>query len=501
MFFSGSPRCNNRLVTVGDAMDQLKAFPLIYERGKNTEAEFCPREENYSAFWAKQVYDAVINCSGTPTELDFFRKTFGAMGPTKQLDASDLYIDYNCDIDYNIYAAAAANGVVPGGPATFTLLRANHDDSGNYSNMSVNGMLYIYEDHQWVRITAVDKTTPYAHTATVVPLSGDYTVNIRKAKPMMFTSVRYVDGYACSVPSETWMTRGYVKKVQPIILRKDWEQPIELSRPYRDLLQFAILFDHEGNEIDGWVPAVRMKTAEEMKYAENLVAFMGQKISNPALIGAGLSLETDKYAGFDGYLNTMRSGGGTVYSYDTANGFSLDADFSLIIKHQDSLKRSRNFMVLHSLQFMMALNRSNANIYKDAPGQINLDVFMQMGMSKDEVAKLTMQSYTYLNFKLMFQEMSALTDSRSIGHFDMPYTAFMMPMDGVRDSKGNSKPAIEFFEPFGAQLGGYEEIGPIDHRYLADHCSKWSGYIQRTLMMAIHCPQLHILLDGIVPCA
>lgn len=501
MFFSGSPRCNNRLVTVGDAMEQLKAFPVLYEAGKNGSVVNCPKEENYKAFWANQVYDAVINCSGTPTELDFFRKTFGAMGPTKQLDATDLYIDYNCDIDYNIYAADTAQGNVPGGPATFTLAKANHDQSGTYSNLAVNGMIYIYEDHQWVRITAVSKTTPYAHTATVVPLSGDYTVNIRKTKPMMFTPVRYVDGLSCAAPNETWMTRGYVKKVQPIMIRKDWEQPMELDRPYRDRLQFAIMFDHEGNEIDGWVPANRMKTAEEVKFAENLLAFMGQKISNPALIGSGLTLETDKYAGFDGYLPTMRSGGGTVYPYDTANGFSLDADFALIIKHQDAIKRSRNFLVLHSLLFMMAMDRGNSRMYKDAPGQNNLSVFRQMGMTEQEVAKLTMSSYTYLNFSLKFQEMSALTDKRSIGNYDMPYTAFMMPLDGVKDSKGNTRPAIEFFEPFGKKLGGYEEIGPIDHRYLENMCDKWSGYIKRTLMMAIHCPQLHILLDGIVPCA
>lgn len=500
---SNSPRCTNNLVTVGDALSKLTAFNAIYESGKDggsvNNANCSPNEK---AAWRNAVREGVVNCAGVPTELDFFERAFNAGGKTERVDATDLYIKSNCDIDFNIFAAAQATGSAPGAATNFTVYRANYGGNGAYSNVAVNGSIYIYEDRQWVRVTAVDKTVAYAHVVTVVPWDGDYTVNIRKGKQMMFTPVRFADGLSCAAPSSTWMTPGYIQKVSPLILRKDWEQPIDLSRGYQDVLQFAIMFNHEGLEVDGWIPYEQQKAREEFKFAKNMMFFMGTKITNSALIGTGLTLANNKYTGFDGYLPTMRYGGGTVYDYDTANGFSLDADLLPIILRQDSLKKSKNFLTLYGLNFMAALTRNNADIFKNSAGQNNLNVFKQMGMSQGDIEKLEIDSYKFLGYNFNFKRMDALTDKRSIGNFDMPYTAMMIPLDKMPDSKGKMTPAMEFYTPYGmGASGSYFENGVIDHRYLSDACDKWSGYVEETLMMAIHCPQNHILLNGVPPCA
>ena len=73
MVISNAPRCSNQLVSVGDAIAKLPAFNAIYEAGRDTSSvNGTGCSENESAAWRKQVYDEVLNCSGTPTELDFF---------------------------------------------------------------------------------------------------------------------------------------------------------------------------------------------------------------------------------------------------------------------------------------------------------------------------------------------------------------------------------------------------------------------------------------------
>lgn len=498
---SSNPRaCSNKFTSVGDAISQLPAFNAIFEASR-TQSSINNCDPNRAAEWCKAVYEDVLQCSGTPTELDFFEKAFASGGKTKQIDATDLYIKYNCDVDYNIMAQAAAVGAAPGAATNFTVLRSLHSGDGNYSNVSVGGELYIYEDDQWVRVTAVNDTVPYAHVVTVVPKNGAYTVNIRKGKKMMFQPVQFVDGYSCPNPHTTWMTPGYINKISPMRLRKDWEQPMDLTKGYQDKLQFGILFDHEGKEVDGWLPYQQIKAREEFKFAKNLIFFLGQRVTNTALVGSGLTLENDKYAGFDGYLPTMKYGGGTVYNYSTTNGVSLEADFFPIIKRQDSLKRSKDFMILAGFDFLHGMNRNNAEVFKASAGQNNLSVFQQLGADMSVIKKLDITQYSYMGYNFNFKQMDALSDTRSIGNHNMPFLGMAMPLTGVRNSAGKAVSPIEFFQPHGTESGTYWESPIRDHRLLSDGCEKWSGSLTETLMMGIHCPQLHILFNGTLPCA
>jgi hypothetical protein len=494
---SKSPSCTNKIFTVGDALDQLEAFNAVFAAKTNGATAGCGLSDNDKANWRNAVRDGVINCAGRPTELNFFASIFPY--DPKRADATDLYIKYRCDIDYNVYSQDAATGSTPGGAATFTIMRGTYAGGGKYSNVSVGGSIYIYEDKQWVSVTAVSKTTDFAHTVTVVPFSQSYTVNIRSKKQMMFSPVDIVGAYSQNSFHETWEAPGYVNKISPLRVRKDWVLPLDLKRPYQDVMQFALTFDRAGKAVDNWELYQTTKAREELIYRENLSFFIGQKIDNPALLG---TVGDAKYPAYDGYIPTMYNGGGTVYDYDPTIGFDLEADYQPLILRQNAKKKSKNFMVVHGLNFIMAMNRRNSEMFKNsASGALTLQTFKQMGLDEDQIAKLSVSSYSYLGYALHFKEMDALTDTRSIGNYNFPWLAMMFPMDGNIDSNGNPVPPIEFFQPFGnVENGAYYEV-TRQGLQLQDGKEEVSGTLIKESMMGIHCPQNHILLNPVFPSA
>lgn len=284
-FFSNSPRCGTNLMTVGDAFDKLKAFNAVHALKEAADNPTLLGDEDSTLNWRKLIHEGVINCGGDPMELDFFEQMFG--GPTKDVDAKNLHFKYQCDVDMNIFAQDAATGAGPGQPATFQLLKGLHSGSGQYSYPMEGYSLYIYEDAQWVKITGVDKTNAYAHKITVTPYKKNYTVNIRAKKKIMVQSVQLVSGISCPKPGSSWTAPGYFKKIKPLRIRKDWELPIELLRGYEDVLQFAILIDPiSGKEFDCWEAYEKTNARRDMKWAKNLIFYMGQEIDNPALLGS-----------------------------------------------------------------------------------------------------------------------------------------------------------------------------------------------------------------------
>lgn len=494
--YSASPRCGNqKYTTVATVVDKLKAFNAMYALQPETTSN-CGLDANEQAQWRKGVRDGVINCGGEAVEIDFFEKIFG--GKQTRTESTDITIKYNCRKDHNIFAESAVVGGAPGSPATFTVMRSQYAGSGKFSNVAVGGNIYIYEDKQWCTITAVDKTTDYAHLVTVTPFSQYYTVNIRAKKKMMFNSTRIVDGYSSMVVASQWDTMGYFQRVQPFRMRRDWELPIDLVRPYQDVLQFALLFDSAGNEVDTFELFETIRAREEFKFMKNLTFFMGQKQDNPLLLNAK---NDQKYNGFDGYMPSLRYGGGFIYPYDPTYGFDMDADLKTIILRQDALKKTKEFILVCALPFRMGLESRSQKMFQNAPGACTFESFKRSGMSSADIAKLGIDSYKYMGYSIHLKTVSALSDTANIGNYTIPFTAMMLPGTGLKDSKGKEVTAFEFFSPGGMpETGTYEEIFR-DHRHLQNGEEKFSGTIAETYQMVTHCPENHILLDPIYPCA
>ena len=493
--FSNAPRCGTKIFSVGDCLDKLKAFNAVYEANKDTSSVNNCKDDTKGTQWRKLVRDGVVNCGGDPMELDFFEGISGSK--TEYIDAKTLYTRYNCDVDQNIYAQSAAVAPSPGQPATFQLLKALHSGNGKYSYPAEGYSIYIYEDRQWVFISGKDVTADFGHNVTVQPYKKSYTVNIRANSKMLIMPVRLVKGLSCPVPNTSMQAPGYTSKVQPFRIRKDWCLPIDLMRGYEDVMQFAIMFDENGKEVDCWEAYEKTQARRDMKWGKNLLAFIGQNIDNPTLLGERTGAD---YAGFDGYLPTLEFGGGSVIDIDPSVGFDLEADFGAIILKNDALKRTNEFVALHAKPFMMGLIRNaNAN-FKNNPGSCTFETFKRMGAGGADISKLGVDSWKYLGYSIHFKEMSALSDSRGIGNYNFPHLAMLIPGNGLKDSKGREVPAIEFYQPRGcAESGMFEEVDR-DMRKI-NGCDTLEGQMAETVMMGIHCPNQHILLNPVMPCS
>jgi hypothetical protein len=491
-FFTEQPNCSNDIYTVGDALSKLTAFNAVFEASKNTSSTSNCKNPDDAAMWRKLVYEGVINVGGEPMELDFFEKIFG--GKTEFVEAKKIHFRYNCDLDSNIVSAENKTGASAGIATQFQLHKSKHSGDGKYSYAAVGYQLYIYEDRQTLQITALDKTTDYGHKVTVVPNDPTYTVNIRKDKKILVMPVRIVGGLSSPVPGTTYQSPGYTIGVRPYKIRKDWSMPIDLTKGYEDVLQFAIMFNNEGQEIDCWEAYEKTKTRSDMKWAKNLMFFLGQRLQNPSLLGSNVTVD---YSGFDGYFNTMHYGGGTVMDFDPSVGFDMDADFNSIILRNDSLKRTNEFVVLHGLPFKMDLIR-NANdaIFKQNAGSLTFETFKRMGGDQSDIKKLGIDSYEYLGYSLHFKQVSALSDARGIGNFEFPYLGMFLPGNGLRDSKGKEVPAMQFFVPKGCAETGQMEEHQWDNRDIKGE-ETMEGYITETIWMITHAPHHHILANPV----
>lgn len=491
-FFSNNPVSDNIYVTVGDAVDKLAAFNALYAIQQcNANPDLCGNPDDTAA-WSKLIHDAVIQCGGEPMELDFFEKIFG--GTEEVIDAKKIYFRYNCDFDMNIFSQENVKAAVAGGAVTFTLLKALHGGGGKYSYPSVGYSLYLYEDKQWVKITAVDKTVDFGHRITVKPYSVAYIANIRKNKKILVMPVNLVGGISCPSPASSYQTTGYTHHVIPMRIRKDWELPIDLLRGFQEVLRWAIMFDENGREVDCFEAFEKSNARRDMKWAKNIIFFMGQKIDNPALLGSnGISVD---YAGFDGYIPTMFYGGGQIIDYEPSQGFDLESDWEPIIIKNDALKRTNEFVVLHSKPFYMALSRNANKKFGANPGACTFETFKRSGVNQDHITRLGVRSIEFAGNTLHFKEVSALSDTRGIGNGIYPYSAHFIPGNGLRDSKGREVTAFQFFKPKGCGATGMLEEVDRDRRKI-DGCDILAGYLTETLMMAIHCPHQHILANPV----
>lgn len=491
MIFTDHPQSGSQYFSIGDAIDKLTAFNAVFEASINGSSQNCKNPDDAAA-WRKLVYEGVINCGGEPMELDFFEQIFG--GKTEFVDAKKLYFRYNCDMDKNIVAANNVTGAAPGAATTFQLHKAKHSGDGKYSMPSQGESLYIYEDRQSVVITNVDKTTDYAHLVTVVPNNPTYTVNIRKDRKILVLPGRLVGGLDSHKPSTQFQSPGYSTHVRPFRIRKDWSVAIDLEKGYEEILQWAIMFDDNGREVDTWEAYEKTKTRSDMKWLKNLLFFLGQRVTNPTLLGApGTGLSID-YSGFDGYFNTMHFGGGTVMDFDANVGFDLDADFGAIILRNDALKRTNEFVVLHGKPFKLAMQRNAGEMFKRGSGACTFESFKRIG--EGDIKKLGVDSFEYAGFSLHFKEVSALSDTRGLGNFEFPHIGMFIPGNGLRDSKGKEVPAMQFFCPRGKKETGSLEEFQWDNRKIKGE-ETLGGYLSETVWSVTHCPHQHILANPV----
>ncbi len=495
-----------QIFQVDDAISQLPAFSDVYrgifdfiEGGGLADLGY---NGDDIARWRRNIRPGVIWVGGRPSETDFFKMMMG--GTPKETDASDLTVEYNSAIDFNIYAqndAAGTTGTVTGGCyfgdvvngnytgpyAVFDIATSGYADNGTKTNVNVGDQLLIYNDNKWVQVIKIDTTTAYAHHVYVAPFDANYTIQIYGGFPIIPSHVQMTSGYSDSstiVVHSEWETTGYLKVIRPFRLQREWESPIDLDRAYKDVIQFPIIFDTvTGALIDSWDFKAMADARNDMIMSENLLFFTGEQLGNTALTSANF---TNKYTGFDGLLNTIFFGGGNIKEFDNSYGFDLDVDYTQIILQNDALKLSTEYLLMGSKAFKMSMERRVQDAFKGNSGSCTFDTFQRGGDAMADISRLGVKSWNWLDNTLHIKEIGAWSDKRWIGNGYFKNMGIMLPGNGLTDSNGQIVNPVEYWVPKGKRESQqWTEIWR-DHRRLSDKADKWSGGIDHEVMMSVN---------------
>ncbi len=468
--------------------------------GLNTFANACG-DPNLGTTFRKNIIHQLIRCGGKSIDLNFMMDLFPQ--GERMVDTKNFYNHYICDTNLNIYAAATVSASTPGGAVVFQILKQNHTSSGTTSYPNSGFSIWDKDNMIEYIVSNVDTTTPYAHKVTAYPTDQNVIGVIKANTPYLIMPSRRVGGNSCKEVTNTASTIGYSQKLNFLRIRRDWEVEIDVLRGYLDKIQYAVIYDKDGNPKDSWDVFEAQEAREGVRMALNIAAFIGTPTTNAALIaGGGAAVMDSTHTGFYGLLPSIKYGNGVVYDFRSSVGFDLESDGEPIFLWQDSQKRTSKFLVMHGLGFKFALNNRSNKLVARSGTNLLWEGYKRIGsMSTDswetEMAKLGIDAYKYEGFELDFKKIDAFSDVRYSGSDYYSNLAIMIPQQGPTENGRQISP-IEFFqEGQNGWTGGYFE-SYVDNRYQTEACETIQGYSAQSLGMAIHCPDLMALLNPVI---
>jgi hypothetical protein len=497
--FSNKPRFYQKQLSLAVTLD-LPHFNILTQSAlENNAAGYATmcEDPNQATQFIKRIVHEVIRVGGKAMDLNFMWDLFYTE-PTR-VAQKRWWNHYVNDPDLNIFAAGSVTASGPGLPFTFQILKQNHGGSGNYSNVVPGYILFDKDNQISYTVISVDTSLDYAHKPTVIPNNGAITGQVLANKPYLVIPARLVGGQSCQLIQNSMASMGYTQEVNPYRVRKDWQLAIDLLRGYLDKFQFATVYDMQGNPSNQWDVYEAQECREAIRIACNILSFIGTPTTNQALIsGTGATIDS-VYTGFYGLVPSVQFGGGQVYPYRASTGFDLESDGEPIFLWQDSLKRTKKFLVLCGLQFLFGLtNRTNKLVARENVGATIWEAYKRLGeLSGDDyqtsMAKFGVKMYEYNGFSLDFKCIDAFSDRRYIGSDYYSGLGIMVPQEGITE---NGKPInpVEFFQTeFNGWLGDYEEFF-VDQRKQVPSCEFLSGWAAQSLAMTVHGPNLWALL-------
>lgn len=499
--FSNKPFFCQKPLSTAEVLN-LPIFNAMTQANPDTCSWNACNDPNMATTWRKNVLHKAIRCGGQRIDFNFMEEMFPGLSSPTMVNSKTWYNHYNCDPDYNIYAAATVVGTTANGTVTFQIIKANHGGSGAFTNVVRGYNIVDKETQTFYTVTAVDTTTDYAHKVTVTPNEAGIVPAIYANKAYLVLPAAMIGGCSCPLYMNKMQSIGYSKQVKPIRVRNDWKLCIDLLRGYEDIAQFAVIYDMQGNPVDSWDALEAQSARQALRAFINAYAFIGSPTTNPNLIANGTSITVDDaHTGFYGLIPELKYGGGNVYNYRPDLGFDLEADGEPIFLYQDSRKRTKKFMVMHGQKFMFNLiDRTNKLVRRSDLGANVWEAYKRLGQVTGEdystaMAKLGIDSYTYQGFELDFKKMDSWSDYRWIGADVYNDMAIMVPQDGVTEY-GQPLNPIEFNTyGNGGWTGMYEEF--IRDMRKVDGCEDLAGYVAESIAMSVHCPNQFVLVNPI----
>ncbi len=502
-FFSNQPLFCQKPLTVNElfGIEQFNSL-TAYNSADTAQGNAC-LDPNLGTTFVKNVVHKVIRCGGRPMDLNFFMDMFPMK--TEPVLTKRIFNHYVCDPDLNVYVAANVTGPGAGQAATFQIAKSNHSSEGTYTNFAEGYILMDKDNQIMYTVTDVNTDVDWAHKVTVVPNSEDVTVSLKTNTAYLVLPSRLVGGYSCPSINNKATSIGYSQEVRPLRVRSDWELTIDLLRGYLDKIQYAVIYDYNGNPYDAWDTYEAMQARETVRIILNVLSFIGSPTTNATLISGNNATIDSEHTGYYGMIPTINNGGGVVHNYNASTGWDIEADGEPIFLYQDSLKRSNKFLFLCGQKFLFSLDdRTNKMVSRTQTGATVFEAYKRMGnfltpqemhggkSYLSEIAKFGVKSFDYRGFELDFKKWDALSDIRYMGSDYYTNLVVGIPMEGPTEN-GRPIDPVEFYQyGMNGWTGGYEEI-KIDYRY-TNGCEKIGGYSAQSLMMAIHCPQLFVLL-------
>lgn len=499
--FTNEPKFCQKTLSVADVLTLPKVeMNLALGNGDPNNFGLCG-DPTLGTLMVKNLIHKYIRCGGAKIDITFMEDMFPNMGKT-MVETKQWFNHYNCDPDLNIYFANDAVGATAGAAFWVTLLKSNHGQNGVYSLPQFGYQVIDKDNQRWYTVTEVDTTTPYAHRFQLTPNDGGVG-QVRRNTAYLVAPARLVGGCNCAIDANSISSVGYSQVVHPIRVRKDWRLCIDLLTGYRDKFQFAIIYDINGNPMDGWDVYEAQRMREDIRMTLNLLSFIGTPVTNQALITDTDATVDGNHTGFYGFIPSLKYGGGNVYDYDPAVGFDLEADLEPIMLYQDSRKRTKDFLILHGRKFRSNLvDRANKMVRRTDLGAIKWEAFRRAGEATGEneystaLQKLGINGYEYMGFNFDMKLMDSWSDYRFVGSDYYNNLAIFLAKDGITEN-GQPLQPLEFYTYGNGQWTGNYEEHYIDFRKQESRCNDIGGWAAESLAMAVHCPDQHVLVNPV----
>jgi hypothetical protein len=436
--------------------------------------------------YRKELSNYVLNCGEGPGSFSNIMRLHPAT--IVKVKAKEFYQRFMSEININVFAAQAVTSTV-GGTATLVISQASHLNTGTASMLNQGYTLVNQRNGQVYAIEGVpSKAVNYAHSA-VVRAYGNEAVVIKVGDPLAVFATRIIGDVACStLPSITLRDMGYTSVTSPLRFETSWcmEHGIEIQN---EVYQLAMM-DNEGNEFTTWDPVVRSNKRREVEIARTLYFFFGTKITNPNITVQG------NFKGWNGYLYTMKYGGGNYQEIPMTG---------ITIREMDMIEtQAVKFGIKEFTWYLPHEQRNNLEtnlnlLFANSAGSCSFETFRRAGGTDEErsgglVTQLGVTSFKRNGITHHFMTADWATETNGLGNGILRDAIFVIPSVGSKDIQGNEVPTfemLEFDENLGMHHYRYEETYDDLSKRGPDFCEKSMGVIRETMWWKINCLTNH----------
>lgn len=439
----------------------------------------------------KVVSDEIINCGKDKSDFSEIMDWFS--GSTVEVGATELWQRVVCNKDFNVVAGADAEAVA-GAQVVLTLAPVSHANNGKDSYVQQGFELYHYRTQQtYTVVISPNKTTDYVHKATLLSFENR-PANIKSGDRFFVSSSRTIGKNACSIsPSTLLQETGFLTKSNPFRIEESWclETGVD-DFGQKEVYTFPLL-DDNGNVHTYWEPYVKSQKRLALERAKAVKFFLGSRITNPN----HPQYNTD-FAGFDGYVNKIKYGGGRYHPISlngvtlahidmveqAARGYGI-SEFTWILPHQQRVNLERNLQTL----------------FANSAGSCTFQSFERNGMDKEAVKKLGISSFSQNGFTHHIKTLKIADYEELIGNDFLKNSIFVMPTWGAKDVTGKTVPTFEFIKPIGwagADKTYIEEQDDLRKR--TPFCEKIEGVFRKVIWMRINCINNHWMFEAKSDC-